>query len=318
MQRLVCLLILVLFTTPNFAALIKVKGRWYEDGFTPKLSLTEYFDAGKRHFQNEEWKEANHNFYVITSHFPDSPFYGESLYYSALCFFHLKDFDSANRHLSYYLNHGTSLQHFEEAFTYKFAIAEAFSAGAKKHLFGFQRMPKLYPAKNEALKIYDEIIAAIPSKELAMKALYSKGGLHFRMRQYKEGIETLTTLQRRFPKEKLAGDSYVLISDIYLEEATYESQNPDFISLAKINLQRFHKNFPGDDRLATVEAHLQEMREIYADTLYNVATFYERKKKQNASHVYYEEAIKRYPETEGAKKSLSKIEALDEKEIVAN
>ena len=289
-------------------ALVQVNGKWSDERYVPKYSVSEHFDLAKQLFQQEKWLEARNNFLVITLHFPESPFYGEALYYSGVCYFESGDYDMANRQFSTYLNHGTALQHFEMAFDYKYRIAEAFGEGSRKHLFGLEKMPKLFPAKKEAHEIYDEIIAAMPSKDLALKSLFSKAELFFRQREYEKSIETLTVLVRRFPKHVLAAESYLLISDIYLARAKLEPQNPDFISLAKVNIGKFRKNFPGDEeRGQKVEANLVQMQEIYASTLYDVAQFYERKKKSKASLVYYNEAIKKYPETEGAKKSREKI-----------
>lgn len=298
---------------PLVGAIVQINGKWCDDRYAPQYSVTEHFNLGKEHFQKEEWKEANQNFLVITHHFPESPFHGEALYYSGVCFYHLKDYDLANKQLSSYLNAGVALQFFEKAFDYKYEIALAFADGARRHLFGFERMPKWLPSRKQAIEIYDEISGALPSREIALKALFSKANLLSEMRDYKESIDTFLVIVRRFPKHDLSAESYLLISDIYLEQAKLEPQNPDFISLAKINLQRFQKSFPSESRLDKASSNLLEMKEVCAGSLYDVAQFYERKKKPKASLVYYNEAVKRYPETVGAKKSLAKIQSLNKK-----
>lgn len=305
-----------LFLSPLFGAIVQINGKWSDDRYAPKYSVTEHFNLGKEHFQKENWAEANQNLLVITHHFPESPFYGESLYYSGVSYYQLKDYDLANKQLSKYLNAGTALQFFEKAFEYKYELAVALGEGARRHLFGFERMPKLMPAKREALAIYDEISAALPSREIALKALFSKASLLFDLKEYKESIDTFQVIVRRFPKHTQSAESYLFISDVYLEQAKLEPQNPDFISLAKVNLQRFQKSFPGETRIAKVESNLFRMKEICADSLYDIAQFYERKKKPKASQVYYNEAVKRYPETEGAKKSRSKMNLLSNKEMI--
>lgn len=296
----------------SHGAIVQINGKWSDDKYAPTLSVPEHFDAGSQLMGQQKWEEALKNFLVIAIHFPDSPFYSDSLFYSGVCYYCCKDFDLANTYFSSYLNQGdlnqgSSLQHFEKVFEFKYHIAEEYCKGARKHLFGIDGLPKLISGKGSALELYDEVISALPSKDLGCLALYGKGKLLFARKQYRESIETLTTLSRRFPKTQQATDSFLLISEIYREQCELEPQNPDFLALAKVNLQRFRKVASGDEKIALVEKNVQEMKEICAHTLVKVAEFYQKKKKPKASKVYYEEVVKRYPDTAGGKIAMLRL-----------
>lgn len=283
-----------------FGGYSHVSGKWSPERFVPTLSMQEHYDQGDQQLRADQWNEALTHFMIVLYHFPQSPFASDALFYTGVCYFQLGEIDLANKQFNKYLALGGKLKHFEKVFEYKLEIAGAYGDGKKKHMFGLQKLPKWAPAKSDAVALYDEIIAALPAQDLAAVALYRKAELLKARREYRESIEALQTLARRFPKHTLSAESYLRISEIYLEQSRRESQNPDLIALAQVNIQRFGKSFPSDERVAHAHQTLIAMQEVYAQSLFDTGRFYERKKKPHASAIYYQDAIHRYPETNAA------------------
>lgn len=161
-----------------------------------------------------------------------------------------------------------------------------------------------------ALKIYDEVIAALPSNDLAARALYAKGCLHWQIKEYRRAIEDFQLVIRRFPKHELAPESYVAISSIFVDQSQTEFQNPDILSFAEINLRRFKQEFPREQRIVDVEQDLASIKEFYAQGLYDTGRFYERIHKPCASIIYYKNAIKQFPDTNVAKCARERLNIL--------
>jgi outer membrane protein assembly factor BamD (BamD/ComL family) len=293
-----------------FGGYSHVSGKWSPDRYVPLYSVQEHYDRGYQELYKNNWDEALVNFMVITYHYQESPFYHDAIFYSGICYYFKADFDLANKQFDRYLALGSKLKHFEKVFEFKLEIANCYAKGNKKHLFGFERLPKWAPAKGNALSLFDEIIAALPGKDIAAQALYNKADLLKIRRQYHESIEALQTLSRRFPKHPLAAESYLRISEIYLDQSHLESQNPDLIALAQVNIQRFVKSFPSDEHVEQAKKNLYAMQEVYAQSLYDTGRFYERKKKPNASSIYYEDTIRKYPATKAAAKSEERLAKL--------
>lgn len=285
----------------------QISGKWSPDQYIPYLSVQEHYDKGYQALYDNEWDQALTHFMVILYHFEESPFYLDALFYSGICYYFKSDLDLANQQFDQYLTSNGKLKYFEKVFEFKYHIADFYQKGSKKHLFGKSRLPKWSSGKNDALELLDEIIAALPGKDLAAQAFFTKSEILRKKRQYRESIESLQTLARRFPKHTLAADSYVKISEIYYEEGLLESQNPDLIALAKVNLTKFAKSFPGDERILLAQKNLLAMQEVYAKSLYDTGRFYERKSKPHASAIYYQDAIAKYPETEAARKSQERL-----------
>lgn len=302
---LICFLLLPFYVCAGFA---QVDGKWSQEKYIPTASVQEHYDWGYQALYANDWDKALLNFTIVTIHFPDSPFYADSIFYSGVCHYFKADFDFANRQFDLYLTQSGKLKHFEKVFDFKYQIADFYRNGKKKHLFGLSKLPKWSSGKADALELLDEIAAALPGKEIAAKALYMKADILLKRRQYRESIECLQTLVRRFPKHSLAADSFVKVSEVYYDQSLREAQNPDLISLAKVNIIKFGKSFPGDERIQVAEKNLIAMEEVYAQSLYETGRFYERKKKPHASAIYYQDAIQKYPGTVAAQKSQQRLE----------
>ncbi len=287
-----------------------VSGKWSPDKYAATLPAADHYTRGYQSLSEKEWDSALTDFMVIAYGFQDSPFYTDALYYSGICYYFMGDLDLANKQFSKYLLVSGKLKYFEKIFEFKYHIAEHLRTGKITHLFGRADFPKLFPNKKSAIPIYDEIIAALPGKEIAIQSLYRKGETLLVVKEYKESIEALQLLTRRFPTHQLAADAYLVISKIYIKQTELEPQNPDFLALAKVNLQRFHKHFPGDERRGLMEKNIADMQEMIAAGLYDTGRFYERKKKLGASKVYYQDTIRKYPETVAAEKSLHRLKEI--------
>lgn len=307
MKRSILLIYFLLLPFSASAAFTQVNGKWSQDRYIPTTSVQEHYDRGYQALYANNWDEALLNFTIVAIHFPESPFYNDSIFYSGICHYFKADFDFANREFDRYLTQSGKLKHFEKVFEFKYYIADYYQKGKKKHLFGLSQLPKWSSGKEEAVALLDEIVAALPGKEIAARALFMKADILLRKRDYRESIECLQTLVRRFPKHSLSADSYVKISEVYYDQSLRESQNPDLISLAKVNINKFGKSFPGDERILLAEKNLISMQEVYAQSLYETGRFYERKKKPHASSIYYQDAIQKYPGTIAAQKSRERL-----------
>lgn len=280
------------------------------------LSVQEHYSAAMDALEKKDWEELVHQSTIIYKNFPSSPFSQDAMYYLGIGHFNLKNYDMANKQFSAYLKRQTTPKHFEEAIQYKFSIAEKFKSGAKKHIMGWESMPKWLPAKEEAIAIYDEVITALPHHDLGAQALFGKAKLLLGEEEYKSSIEAYQTLIRRFPRHSLAADSYVGISEIYLTQCQAEYPDPDFLDLAEINLRKFRQDFPREDKIVTAENMVLEMKEFYAKSLYETGQFFERTKKPHASIIYYSNIIAKYPETKIAQASQKRLDLLIKKEKI--
>lgn len=277
------------------------------------LSVQEHYSLAKAALEKGDWLELIRQSQIVTKNFSGTVFALDSYFYLGVAYFNMHEFDLANISFDNYLKKQTAPKLFEEAFRYKFSIAQQFENGAKRRFLGKENMPKWMPAQQEALAIYDEVIMALPQHDLAVQSLFGKANVLLEQEEFKSSIETFQTLLRRFPKHPLARDSYIAITKVYATQAEEEYPDPDYLDLAEINVKKFKIDFRGDPKVAEAEAFLAEMVELYAKELYKTAQFYERTKKPNASVIYYSKIVSKYPSTQTAEKSQQRLDVLQSK-----
>lgn len=293
------LCLFVIFPVGVEAAYVISGGKIVDIDETATLSLEEHFALGAEAYEKQEWEEAKRQFMVITRSFPSSPYAKDAYFYLGVAFYELGEFEFANREFSSYIKAHHHPCYFEQAVQYKFAIAECFRHGARRHMFGSKQFPKWLSAHKLALEIYDEVIATMPCHELAAQALYTKGWFLWSSFEYRSSVEAFQTLIKRFPKHELALESYANINKVYLDQCQREFQNPDLLALAQLNVKKFKRDFPGEEeRTFEAEQDILRIKEVYAQGLFDTGQFYERLQKPEASCLYYQNAIQKFPDTE--------------------
>ncbi len=293
----------------NAAYMLK-NGKLIDTKDLATMSVEEHYNLGTKALNSENWDEAIHQFRIVTISFPDSSWAKEAYYFLGVSYYYADDKDLANQNLSTYLAENAHPTFFEETFQYKLAIGDAFKKGAKRHLLGYEKLPAWMPDTDIALTIYDEIISSLPHSETAAKALLSKADLLRKREEFRSSIDTYSQVIRKFPKTDHASMAYSLISRVYLQQAQIDVHNPDILPLAQINVKKFAQDFPRDEKIQKAEDNLHEMKEIFANALYETGQFYERKKQPKASVLYYHTATMQFPETQISKSCKERLDAL--------
>jgi outer membrane protein assembly factor BamD (BamD/ComL family) len=308
-------LLSILISSPfcAHAAYVFKNGKLIKSEQVATMSVQEHYSAAIDAYQKQNWDELVHQSLIVIKNFGSTPFAQEAYFYLGVGYFHIGEFEYANRFLTTYLKKQATPKYFEEAIQYKFKIAEKYHRGAKKHVLGWETMPKWIPARDEAIAIYDEVITALPHHELAAHALFGKANLLLKDEEYKSSIETYQTLIRRFPKHPLAAESYIGIGQVYLVQSQTEYPDQDYLDLAEINVRKFRHDFPGEEKLTVAEKMLLDMKEIFASDLYDTGRFYERTSKPHAAHIYYTRIIAKYPETKVSQIASKRLEKLNYK-----
>ncbi|MDF2550536.1 MAG: hypothetical protein K0S07_1603 [Chlamydiales bacterium] len=284
-------------------------GRLHKSDELATLSPEEHFQLGLESFEAKEWEEAAHQFRVVSFNFPNSQQGETSLFYLGVSLYYQGELEEANRQLSSYLEMSNP-QYFQEAFDYKFAVAEKFRKGAKARLLGYSKMPKLSSGKEIALSIYDEIIQTLGNQGLSSKALFAKGLMLMKDENFDIGIDTFITFIKKFPKHELTPNAFLRINQLYYLKAQKEQQNSDLVYLAESNARRFKERFPKDERVKEAEDFVAQIQEVYANGLYELGLFYERCGHPKASILYYETSAEQFPQTACASKCLERLKQI--------
>lgn len=283
------------------------KGKLVDSAEVPRFSAEEHYTLGVKALEAADWDEAAKHFLIVVKNFPAESFYNDSIYYLGVSQYYLQEYDFANETLSKYLQAQSNPRFFVDAIGYKLEIANQFRNGAKKRFFGKKMLPKWAPTGDLAQEIYTEVITALPCHEHAAQALFAKASLYWDELDFRESVDTFQALIRKFPKHELTPLAYLNINRVYLDQAESEFQNPDLLALAQINMRRFERDFPKEERLIEAREDVQKIQELYAQGLFDTGQFYERKGKPTAAIIYYQKTIAQFPDTEFANFSRRRL-----------
>ena len=271
------------------------------------FSASDRYDAVLLHLRKGEWKKLLWEGEMLLQDFPDSTYAQEARYYMGIALFENADYAMARRRFSEYLQGNSSPRFFEEAIRYEFRIAQRLREGARRRLFGARGMPKWVHGYEDAVEIFDEVIAAFPRSDLAAESLHGKASLLAELKEYEKSIEAYRTLIRRFPIHTLAPESYLGIADVYLLKFRKAPSSHHSIDAAEINVRKFRAHFPGEPRLKGAEQKLAEMRNIMAADLLETGDFYKKTHHPEAAVVYYRTVLRKYPDTKAAERARKEV-----------
>lgn len=303
MKKIFNFLILGAFTslislTPQLQAAYTFKdGKLIDAKLVATLAMDEHYNAGVDAMEACNWREAARQFGIVALNFPLSPYGQEAAYYRGVAEFYAAEYDAADEAFTLYLQGKNNPRFFEETIQYKFAIAEQFRSGARRRLLGTKQLPKLGSGESHAIRIYEEVIAAVPCHELAVQSLYAKGLLHWKRNEYADAVECFQTIIKRFPKHELCPESFLVINSVYLDQCRVEFQNPDILAFAEINVRRFKMCFPREERIEEAENGILAIKEVHANGFHQTGCFYERLGRPQAAILYYRYALMQFPDT---------------------
>ena len=274
-------------------------------------SAQEYNGYMQQAISDKNWWAVVDHASVLSYHFPTSPFAQDAAFLIGEAYLNMGHPLIANDYFTAYLNNPVAPKRFEDAIAHKFAIAERFLNGEKKPLFNSHKAPKILSAKEDAIVIYDEVIATLPHSELAAKSLLGKAHIQAEMEDYKPSLETLDVLIRRFPKHELAAEAYLEKIHVYHMQCQGRSLDPDLLDLAEVTLRKFRLVFPRESRLSTAEQYILKMEEAFALNILETGSFFQKTKKIPAAKIYYHKVIAKYPKTPAAAVAREKLNDLD-------
>ena len=280
-----------------------------------EISSQDLYSRAINAYKDKKWKLVAKTTQEMRELYPEAPFLSDLYYYSGEAYYNIGEYDLANESLSNFLEKYASPNHFDDAMQYKFFIAQQYEKGARKHVFGQTVLPKWADAREDAYKIYEEVIQTAGRSEIAAKSLFQKGSMKKEDRQYKEAVLTFQALIRRFPKHHLAADSYVKIAEVYKEQLKKVSPDSDLLDLAQINYRKFAFDFPSEERMANVETMIGEMMDLFAEDLWKAAAYFDKKGKKSSAVLYYKTIVKRYPKSHYAHSAFERLAEMSELNI---
>ncbi|MBI4004464.1 MAG: outer membrane protein assembly factor BamD, partial [Candidatus Omnitrophica bacterium] len=199
---------------------------------------------------------------------------------------------------------------FEEILQREYQIGNEFLAGKKRKIFG---TAAVLPARDKAVEIFQAIVEDGPFSEHGQLAQYKLGLAHLALKDYEAAVGALEQVISRYPDSPLVDDARYQIAMASLKGTFRPGYDPSPTDLAIRELETFVRTYPSGELADDARSRLGDLKERRAQHEWQVAQFYEQRRRPASARVYYAAIVDAYAHTSWAPKAAARIEILEQK-----
>ena len=197
---------------------------------------------------------------------------------------------------------------YEDVAREQYKIANQFLDGKWFKLWGLIPYP---PSMDRVAGMYEKIVKNGQFSEVAPEAQLKIGASREKQKKFNQAVKAYETAADRYHDQlDVASDAMFLAGMAYNQQADKADYDQSQAVEAIDTLTDFIALFPEDGRVSEAETVIASLREVRALGSYEVAKFYEKRRRWNGALVYYNEVIVLGPESPYAEEARERIESL--------
>ncbi|MBI3324499.1 MAG: outer membrane protein assembly factor BamD [Candidatus Omnitrophica bacterium] len=294
--------------TPAFAAWVwSPHTGWVGPSGAVKDTPGEQLEHALGFFEARDYKQARREFQKLVKRYKDSREAAEAQYYIGRC--HEAMDDGYAAFLAYRKTVQTypSTTRFNECLERMMQIGGEFLSGKKRKLWG---SAALLPARDKAVEIFQAIVEDGPFTSQGELAQYKLGLAHLALGEYEQAVSDFEQLIDRYPTSPLVDDSRFQLAQASLKGTFRPGYDQHPTDQAVRELETFVEEYPKSDLSPEALSRLQSLRERRAQHDYQVAQFYEQRRRPDSALVYYEGLARDYGTTRWGLRAVQRLQAL--------
>jgi outer membrane protein assembly factor BamD len=159
--------------------------------------------------------------------------------------------------------------------------------------------------------MFASIVKNAPFSKNAPIAQFNLGVTYERQGKLKEASSAYQTVLDRYPNSSIADDALYQIGYIYMRVGeTGRSQDLSALVSSKNTFEDFVLQYPGSEKTPQAEDNIKKISGKETGDLMDIAKFYDRFKNYRAASIYYNDIIRRAPDSENAKLARDRVQVL--------
>ncbi len=196
---------------------------------------------------------------------------------------------------------------FERAVSAQVNIANRFLEGKPQTILGIS----FGSTATRAQEMYRAILASAPFSKYAPVAQFNLGLASEKDSKPFEAIAAYQAVMDTYPNSDVVDDAMYQIGYVYMRIGFAEqSQDLSAIISAKNTFEDFLIEFPNSEKAPQARENLTQIANKESGDIFRIAKFYEFSRDLRAAVIYYNDVIRRQPDTEDAKLAKMRIEEL--------
>ena len=300
-----------LFPAPAFAGWIwSPQTGWVGPTGAVKDSPEEQLVFAIAFFDRKDYDRASKEFKKLLKSYKESREAAEAQYYLSRCAEESGDYYKAFKEYRKTVQTYPSTKRFDEILEHEYQLGNYFLSGKKRKLLG---IAAILPARDKAIEIFQAIVDDGPFSEHGQLAQYKLGLAHLALADYEEAVSAFEQVISRYPDSPLVDDSRFQIAQASLKGTFKPGYDQSPTDLAIHELDAFVREYPNSELSADAAARLKELTERRAQHEYQVAQFYEHRRRRASALIYYQTIVEQFPDTAKAPQAAARIQILQQK-----
>lgn len=226
--------------------------------------------------------------------FPQSSLRDEAMWLRAAAMLAGGDHYASFEQLEALITEYAGSAHYQDALQQEIAIAEAFLSGTHRKIWG---MTSPLDAHSEGLEILRKVYEHQPRGLLAESVVMKIVDYHWAKHQWADAEDYCDKYCREFPNGPSVRRAELMRAKCAIETCKGPRYDTSGLQLAYDRLNQFQKKYPDEARQENVAGLLDQVCDMQAQSLYEMAMQYKRAGKAQAAAYYAERLKERYPDS---------------------
>jgi len=247
----------------------------------------------------------------VVSQWPFSDFAPQAQYLFARCREAQGKDEIAFKQYEQLLRKFPKMTNAQEVLDRQFTIANKFLGGQWRKLFGYIPFP---PSQDTTVEMYRQIITNAPYSEVAPQAQMNIGAAREKQKNYAAAVEAYEHVADKYAeREQIAADALYKAGLAGIKETKTAEYDQNSADRAINTFVDFAALYPNDKRVPETEKKIKDLKTEQARGSYQLARFYEKKKKWKAARIYYNEVVYKDPESKYAQEARTRLVELEKR-----
>jgi len=217
------------------------------------------------------------------------------------------DLDGAFKAYQYLLQKYPQTPKFEESVAEQINIANAFLKGARVRVLGIPTVPSMEKAE----QMYTSILKVSPYSKHAAITQFNLGLSMEKQGKAQDAIAAYQRLLDRYPNSSACDDAQYQIAYVYQQLGmTGKSQDLSALKESQNNYQDFLIQYPNSEKTQQAGENMKNMISKESGDTLRVGRFYDFSKDFKAAAIYYNDVIRRFPQSEDATAAKTRLDEL--------
>lgn len=285
-------------------------GRFINPKYAVKDTPEEQFDLAIGFHKDGEYKRAIGEFQKLLRFYPKSELAPAAQYYIGRVYEDMEEYYSAFIAYQKTIDSYPFTEKIDEIVEQEYKIGNLFLTGQKAKILGVA----ILPALDKAIEIFKKVTENAPYSKHAPMAQFKIGQAYKKAGSFDEAIVEFRVLVDTYPESELVDDAKYEIAYCTYKASLKPHYDQTPTDAAIKQFEEFAEQEADETLTVEAEEALRDLKEKKAESLYEVAAFYEKRKQYQSALIYYNEVLETYPDTGCAVKALSRIRILEEKQ----